>query len=273
MLCVYIYIYIYIYIHTLNLNNLYILNLNLNMILDTTHTPPHVTFRRNLHSFSPSRLSAMDSSLLPPPKHLSSLDADSATDTFCSTLMSCLDYFCTLSSRPTRTSLSASWLTFSANIVLSSGLQKGYGANHKIILTLIYIDHSSLNSLLMSPLLKWTYYHDKINNSPYSRMLFNTFSFLLFYLIPPPSSTLTVDNFATFFINTITNLTAQFSTPQTVKLTFKRTLAHILLWTLWGKSHKTHPFQSSYYLSAWSYSISSPSSHFSCSCTCTPSHR
>ncbi len=44
-----------------------------------------------LRSLSPSRLSAMDSSSLPPPKQLSSLDANSATDTFCSTLTSCLD--------------------------------------------------------------------------------------------------------------------------------------------------------------------------------------
>ncbi len=46
------------------------------------------------------------------------------------------------------------YLLFSANIVLNSGLQKWYGANHKILLTLIFIDHSSLTSLLMSPLLK-----------------------------------------------------------------------------------------------------------------------
>ncbi len=123
----------------------FLLTLNLNMIPDTTHTPPHVTFRRNLRSLSPFRLSAMVSSSLPPPKQLSSLDANSATDTFCSTLTSCLDIFCPLSK---------GYLMFSANIVLSLGLQKWYGTNHKILLTLIYIDHSSLTSLLMSPLLK-----------------------------------------------------------------------------------------------------------------------
>ncbi len=48
-------------------------------------------------------------------------------------------------------------------------------------------------------------------------MLFKTFSSLLCPPPPPPSSTLTDDDFATFFINKITNLTAQFSTPQTVK--------------------------------------------------------
>ncbi len=48
-------------------------------------------------------------------------------------------------------------------------------------------------------------------------MLFKTFSSLLCPPPPPPSSTLTADNFGTFFINKITNLTAQFSTPQSVK--------------------------------------------------------
>ncbi len=89
----------------------FLLTLNLNMIPQTKHTPPHVTFRCNLRSLSPSRLSAMVSSSLPPPKQLSSLDANSATDTFCSTLMSCLDTFCPLSSRPALTTPSAPWLS------------------------------------------------------------------------------------------------------------------------------------------------------------------
>ncbi len=78
----------------------FLLTLNLNMIPDTSHTPPHVTFRRKLCSLSPSRLSAMVSSSLPPLKQLSYLDANSATDTFCP-----------LTSRPARTTLSAPWLS------------------------------------------------------------------------------------------------------------------------------------------------------------------
>ncbi len=89
----------------------FLLTLNLNMIPDTSHTPPHVTFRRNLRLLSLSRLSAMVSSSLPPLKQLSYLDANSATDTFCSTLMSCFDTFCPLSSRPARTTPSAPWLS------------------------------------------------------------------------------------------------------------------------------------------------------------------
>ncbi len=48
-------------------------------------------------------------------------------------------------------------------------------------------------------------------------MLFKTFSSLLCPPPPPPSSTLTADDFGTFFINTITDLTTQFYTPQSVK--------------------------------------------------------
>ncbi len=136
-----IYIYIYIYISTAHLGPL-------NMIPDTSHTPPHVTFRHNLRSLSPSRLSAMVSSSLPPLKLLSYLDANSATDTFCSNLMYCFDTFCPLSSRPARTTPSAPWLS----VLLHK--HRSTLANHKILLTLIFIDHSSLTSLLMSPLLK-----------------------------------------------------------------------------------------------------------------------
>ncbi len=48
-------------------------------------------------------------------------------------------------------------------------------------------------------------------------MLFKIFSSLLCPPPPPPSSTLTADDFATFFINKIKTISAQFSTPQYVK--------------------------------------------------------
>jgi len=133
--------------------------------------------------------------------------------------MSCFDTFCPLSSRPARTTPSAPWLS----VVLRKHRSKlraaespEYGTNHKTLLTLILIDHSSDFSANVSTA-KRTYYHDKINNSPNSRMLFKTFSSLLCPPPPPLSSTLTADDFATLFINKITNLTAQNSTPQSVK--------------------------------------------------------
>ncbi len=104
------------------------------------------------------------------------------------------------------------YLSFSANIVLNSGLQKGYGANHKILLTLIFIDHSSLTSLLkghtiMTKLTIRLILACSLKHFPPSFVL----------LLPLFTSTLTADDFGTFFINKITNLTAQISTPQSVK--------------------------------------------------------
>uniref|UniRef100_A0A8C1N7E5 Reverse transcriptase domain-containing protein n=1 Tax=Cyprinus carpio TaxID=7962 RepID=A0A8C1N7E5_CYPCA len=48
-------------------------------------------------------------------------------------------------------------------------------------------------------------------------MFFKTFSSLLFSPPPPPASILIADDFATFFINKIKNISAQFSTPQSIK--------------------------------------------------------
>ncbi len=48
-------------------------------------------------------------------------------------------------------------------------------------------------------------------------MLFKTISSLLCPLPPPPSSNLTTGNFATFFVNKMKTISAQFSTPQSFK--------------------------------------------------------
>ncbi len=74
-------------------------------------TPLPVTFRRNLRSLSPSRLSSVVSSSLPSPTYFSSLDVNAATDTLCSTLTSCLDDICPLSSRPAQTAPPNPWLS------------------------------------------------------------------------------------------------------------------------------------------------------------------
>ncbi len=115
----------------------------------------------------------MVSSSLSPLKQLSCLDANSATDTFCSTLMSCFDTFCPLTSRPARTTRSAPWLS----VVLHEHRSKLRAAER--------VWRKSQNPTDLNS--------------------------------PPPSSTLTADEFGTFFINKITNITAQFSTPQSVK--------------------------------------------------------
>ncbi len=132
--------------------------------------------------------------------------------------MSCFDTFCPLSSRPARTTPSAPWLS----VVLREHRSKLRAAERVWRKSLNSTDLNFYRSLLSDfsanvSTAKRTYYHDKSNNSPNSHMLFKTFSSLLCPPPPPPSSTLTADDFGTFFINTITNLTAQFSTPQSVK--------------------------------------------------------
>ncbi len=104
---------------------------------------------------------------------------------------------------------------FSANIVLSSGLLNGTNQKNPTDLNVYQSLLSSFSANVSTA--KRTYRHNKINNSSNSCMLFKTFSSLLCPPPPPASSTLTADDFATFFINKIKTISAQFSTPQSVK--------------------------------------------------------
>ncbi len=87
----------------------FLLTLNFNIVPDKTHTRPHVTFSCNLLL----TLLAMcyGSSSLPSLNQFSSLDANSATDALCCTLMSCLDTVSPLSSKPALTTPSTPWLS------------------------------------------------------------------------------------------------------------------------------------------------------------------
>ncbi len=175
----------------------------------TQHIPLHMSSFNVTSAHSPSRLSAMVSSSLPTPKPLSSLDANSATDTFCSTLTSCLDTVCPLSSRPGRTTPSAPWLSD----VLREHRSKLRVAERVWGKLKNPTDLNVYRSLLSSfsanvSTAKRTHYHNKINNSSNSRMLFKTFSSLL--CPPPPSSTLIKNKI-------YKTISAQFSTPQSVK--------------------------------------------------------
>ncbi len=136
---------------------------------------------------------------------------------FCSTPTSCLDTFCPLSSRPALTTPSAPWLSD----ILREHRTK-IRAAERVCKSQNPTDLNFYQSLLSDfsvnvSTAKRTYYLVKINNLPNSRMLFKTLSSFLYPSPPPTSSTLTSDDFATFFINKITNITAQFSTPQSVK--------------------------------------------------------
>ncbi len=130
------------------------------------------------------------------------------------------------------------YLSFSANIVLNSG-------HHTILLTLIYIDHSSLTSLLMSPLLKGHTIMTKL--TIHLILACSLKHFPPSFVLLPFLHQLTADDFVTFFINKITNLTAQFSTPQSVKHILPANInSFTSLHSLRQKSLNSS-FQSSYY--------------------------
>ncbi len=162
----------------------FLITSNLTLTPDIAHAPSQVTFRRNLRSLSPSRLSSMVSSALPSPSQFSALDTNSATDTLCFTLTSCLDNFCPLSSRPARATPSAPWLSdvlCEHRAKLRAAERKWHKSKNSTNLS-VYQSHLSSFSANVSTA-KMTYYHNKINNCSDSRALFKR-SLLFSVLLP-----------------------------------------------------------------------------------------
>ncbi len=150
----------------------FLITSNLTLTPNIAHAPSQVTFRRNLRSLSPSRLSSMVSSALPSPSQFSALDTNSATDTLCSTLTSCLNNFCPLSSRPARATPSAPWLSDvlrEHRTKLRAAERKWHKSKNSTDLS-VYQSHLSSFSANVSTA-KMTYYHNKINNCSDSRAL------------------------------------------------------------------------------------------------------
>ncbi len=62
---------------------------------------------------------------------------------------------------------------------------------------------------------KSSHFHNKINNAPDMRNLFRTFNSLLCPPSPPPTTSITADDFAIFFTNKTKTISSQFSPPLT----------------------------------------------------------
>ncbi len=62
---------------------------------------------------------------------------------------------------------------------------------------------------------KSSHFHNKINNAPDMRDLFRTFNSLLCPPSPPPTTSITADDFATFFTDKTKTISSQFSPPHT----------------------------------------------------------
>ncbi|XP_057189485.1 uncharacterized protein LOC130554075 [Triplophysa rosa] len=182
-----------------------------NMLLPTctTPTPPPVYFRRNLRSLSPSTLSAKVTSSLP--SNFESLDADTATNTLCSTLTSCPDNLCPLSSRPTRATPSCSWLSD----ILREQRSTLRAAERKWRKTKNPADLRDYQSLLSSfsasvTTAKMSFYTTKVSNAPNTLQLFKTFNSLPCPPPPPPTSSLTAEDFAVFFTEKTSSISKPF---------------------------------------------------------------
>ncbi|CAM4587801.1 unnamed protein product [Leuciscus chuanchicus] len=200
----------------LHVSDHFLITFSLQLSTPAPPPPPPVTFRRNLRSLSPSHLSSAVSSSLPPPSQFSSLDVNTATDTLCSTLISSLDIICPLSSRPARATPSNPWLSE----VLREHRTELRAAERKWHKSKDASDLSMYQSLLSSfsvdvHAAKSSYFHNKINSSSNTRLLFKTFNSLLCPPPPPPASSLTADDFTTFFTNKTTAISSQFSAPHT----------------------------------------------------------
>ncbi len=207
-----------ILVEPLHISNHFFITFKLHFATCVPPTPLLLTFRRNLRSFYPSHLSSVVSSSLPSPTHFSSLDVRT-TDTLCSTLTSCLDNICPLSSRPARAAPSNPWLSN----VLREHRTNLRAAERKWCKSKDPLDLSKYKSLLSSfsaevHTAKSSYFHNKINSAPDTHYLFRTFNSLLCPPPPPPTTSIIADDFATFFTEKTRTISSQFSPPHTEDL-------------------------------------------------------
>ncbi len=205
-----------ILVQPLHISDHFFIKFTLHFATRVPPTPLPVTFRRNLRSLSPSHLSSVVSSSLPSPTHFSSLDVNAATDTLCSTLTTCLVDICPLSSRPARTAPSNPWLSDvlrEHRTRLRAAERKWRKSNEPSDLSMYQSFLSSFSAEVHTA--KSSHFHNKINNAPDMRNLFRTFNSLLCPPSPPPTTSITADNFATFFTNKTETISSQFSPPLT----------------------------------------------------------
>ncbi len=73
--------------------------------------------------------------------------------------------------------------------------------------------------------------HNKINNAPDMRNLFRAFNYLLCPPSPPPTTSITADDFATFFTDNTKTISSQFSPPLTQDLQPTRSTAQTPLFS------------------------------------------
>ncbi|KAK3567195.1 hypothetical protein QTP86_012679 [Hemibagrus guttatus] len=168
--------------------------------------PQHLSLtRRNLHSISPSSVASCTLSSLPDHESFSSLPLDSATDTLLSSLSSTMDFLCPLSTIRRKNSSPAPWLSD----VLRNNRRELRSAARKWKKSKLDTDLTSYRTLLSKFSLdvtsaKTSFYKEKLETSAQDpRKLHNIFSSLLNPPAPPSPSSLTAEDFASFYTEKI----------------------------------------------------------------------
>ncbi|KAK3541677.1 hypothetical protein QTP86_000462, partial [Hemibagrus guttatus] len=180
--------------------------------------PQHLSLtRRNLHSISPSSVASCTLSSLPDHESFSSLPLDSATDTLLSSLSSTMDFLCPLSIIRRKNSSPAPWLSD----VLRNNRRELRSAARKWKKSKLDTDLTSYRTLLSKFSLdvtsaKTSFYKEKLETSAQDpRKLHNIFSSLLNPLAPPSPSSLTAEDFASFYTEKIERICQTFTSLPT----------------------------------------------------------
>ncbi|KAM9455824.1 uncharacterized protein Hap1MRO34_019423 [Clarias gariepinus] len=172
--------------------------------------------RKNLHSVSPSSVSSYTLSFLPDPDSFSSLPLETATETFLSSLSSSIDLLCPLSSKPRKKSCPAPWLSD----VLRNNRRELRTAERRWKKSQLDADLISYQTLLSKfscdvTSAKTTFFRQKLEASAHDPgKLHNIFSSLLNPPTPPAPSSLTADDFATFYDGKIVAIRQSFALNQ-----------------------------------------------------------
>ncbi|KAI5608782.1 hypothetical protein C0J50_6351 [Silurus asotus] len=179
----------------------------------------HVSLiRPNLHSISPSSVTSCTLSSLPDPVSFSTLPLDVATDSFLSSLSSTMDLLCPLTTKPKKTSCPTPWLSE----VLRSNRRELRSAERKWKKSQLDVDLSSYRALLTRFSLevtsaKTTFYKEKLEASAQDpRKLHNIFSSLLNPPAAPAPSSLTANDFASFYDEKIRKICQTFTSSPTM---------------------------------------------------------
>ncbi|KAK3520050.1 hypothetical protein QTP70_011970 [Hemibagrus guttatus] len=176
--------------------------------------------RRNLHSISPSSVASCTLSSLPDHDIFSSLPLDSATDTLLSSLSSTMDLLCPLSTICRKNSSTAPWLSD----VLRNNRRELRSAARKWKKSKLDTDLISYRTLLSKFSLdvtsaKTSFYKEKLETSAEDpQKLHNIFSSLLNPPAPPSPSSLTAEDFTTFYTEKIERICQTFTSPPTLSI-------------------------------------------------------